>query len=80
MTDEERKALGWRGAPFPTSGRIIFAVPVYCSASTANPGAFSHWDVWADDAGDDWGDEREIGWRMSDATMWMPCPEEPGND
>lgn len=62
----------------PRNRLIVFAVPVHhARKGDGATGDFIRWDTWTDDAADDWSDEREIGWRMSDATMWAECPPAP---
>ena len=59
----------------PRDRMIVFAVPVFGSSHhDKRPEQFIRWDTWTDDPSTDWEEEREIGWRMSDATMWAECP------
>lgn len=61
----------------PRSRLIVFAVPVFGSEyHPETPREFIRWDTWTDDPSGDWDDETEIGWRMSDATLWAECPAE----
>jgi hypothetical protein len=68
--------MNWK--PIETAPRdrlIVFAVPVFGSAHhNEKPEQFIRWDTWTDDPATDWEEERDIGWRMSDATMWAECP------
>ena len=59
----------------PRDRMIVFAVPVFGSEHhPISPKKFIKWDTWTDDPSGDWEDEREIGWRMADATLWAECP------
>ncbi len=59
----------------PRDRLIVFAVPVLGSEHhSTHAGQFLRWDTWTDDPSTDWDEEREIGWRMSDATLWAECP------
>ena len=62
----------------PRDRLIVFAVPVFGSEHhRERPREFIRWDTWTDDPSGDWGDERDIGWRMSGATLWAECPSAP---
>ena len=58
----------------PKTGRVVLALPVY----SAHTGKFLHWDAWSDDLSGDPDEENTYsGWRMVDATHWMPLPDLP---
>ncbi len=55
----------------PKTGRVVVALPVY----GAHTKAFLHWDAWSADMDSDHEDEDIYsGWRIADATHWMPLP------
>lgn len=70
--------MAWRSInTAPRDRLIVFAVPVFGSVHhPEKPREFLRWDTWTDDPSGDWDDEREIGWRMSDAMLWTECPVE----
>lgn len=58
----------------PKDGRVVLALPVY----GAHTGTFLHWDAWSDDMSGDHQEENIYsGWRIADATHWMPLPTPP---
>lgn len=69
--------MSWRSVhEAPEDRLIVFAVAVFGRVDPlTSRRKFLRWDTWTDDPSGDWDEEREIGWRMADATCWTECPD-----